>query len=362
MKKLFVHVGYHKTGTTWLQNNIFDEHPDINFLGKGKLCRTAPGLLSIIRNLQDADSLFDAEKNRQTLRSALEKQCCLPNHKIIGVSAEGLSGGYDWFGCNSGTIAQRIKDVFCDYDVKIIIGIREQTDMISSLYSQYLKRGGTNTLKRLLESPFSEGRIMKKKCEYVGLINNYYALFGEDRVFVYLYEEFRADKQVVINRITDYLSIDRYVVSAKASNKNPNPRPSRLSLVVLRILNHFFYSRHNNNIFILLPLTLIIGFFVSCLLRLKITRKFYPKARLIDQFQNYYEREQFLSERIRSFVKLVLFRVDAYSFGLCKRFRYTLSADLRLKLQEIYGQTNNELAEAIHKDVKKYGYSVAESA
>ena len=33
-KQLFIHVGYHKTGTTWLQNEFFGKHPDISYLGK----------------------------------------------------------------------------------------------------------------------------------------------------------------------------------------------------------------------------------------------------------------------------------------------------------------------------------------
>ena len=33
-KQLFIHVGYHKTGTTWLQYEFFSKHPEITYLGK----------------------------------------------------------------------------------------------------------------------------------------------------------------------------------------------------------------------------------------------------------------------------------------------------------------------------------------
>ena len=33
MKPIIFHIGYHKTGTTWLQNYFFNIHEDIEFLG-----------------------------------------------------------------------------------------------------------------------------------------------------------------------------------------------------------------------------------------------------------------------------------------------------------------------------------------
>jgi hypothetical protein len=33
-REIFIHVGYRKTASTWLQKNLFSSHPDINHLGK----------------------------------------------------------------------------------------------------------------------------------------------------------------------------------------------------------------------------------------------------------------------------------------------------------------------------------------
>ena len=34
MKKIYFHIGYFKTGTTFLEENLFSKHKDINYLNK----------------------------------------------------------------------------------------------------------------------------------------------------------------------------------------------------------------------------------------------------------------------------------------------------------------------------------------
>ena len=34
MTKVCLHIGFHKTASSFLQNNIFPNHPDVNYIGK----------------------------------------------------------------------------------------------------------------------------------------------------------------------------------------------------------------------------------------------------------------------------------------------------------------------------------------
>ncbi len=34
MTKVCLHIGFHKTTTSFLQNNLFPNHPDVNYIGK----------------------------------------------------------------------------------------------------------------------------------------------------------------------------------------------------------------------------------------------------------------------------------------------------------------------------------------
>lgn len=92
---LFVHIGYHKTGTTWLQETVFNRHPQIAYLGKAK-DYPAPGVIDIFHSLyEDSDVGFSVEQNQERWQAALKMFPLTSSHKILGLSDEGLSGGID---------------------------------------------------------------------------------------------------------------------------------------------------------------------------------------------------------------------------------------------------------------------------
>src|SRR5258706_14314689 len=115
---LYIHVGYPKTGTTFLQNEIFPKLQEVNYI-KSLLIR--PETSRIIR--QDEFS-FDYDQ----IQNNLER------HFVKGknvLSNEGLIG--DFFLCklvNNKLIADRLKRLFPN--AKIIISLRNQYDLMES--------------------------------------------------------------------------------------------------------------------------------------------------------------------------------------------------------------------------------------
>lgn len=110
MKRITLHVGLHKTGTTFLQEHIF------------------PQLPSPIRYLRR----YDRHLNIITPRY---EECLL-------ISDEGVSGKL-FGGRYYQDFADTLRSIQLTYgDPKIIFGFRRQTEWVEPVYKQYLEEGG----------------------------------------------------------------------------------------------------------------------------------------------------------------------------------------------------------------------------
>ena len=161
-KKFFVHVGYPKTGTSFLQLEVF---PKIR------------------------------EGNRDI--------CIISRENLIG----------DCFSLDvsdMGAIVRLIKKFYPD--AKIILGIREIGGMLVSLYSQYVKEGGHLKQKDFFKQKINMERYNHKR--YIGML---YDLFGESNVFVYDFKDFKDDIDSVIFSLCSFIGCD--VPSYDKSNR-----------------------------------------------------------------------------------------------------------------------------------------------
>ena len=116
MNNTFFHVGMHKTGSTWMQKNIFSPHKNINFLDHDYIYQNIIHpfnnefdliLPSIKNNLKDGLNIFSSER----------------------LSGNPHSGYYD-----TSLLIDRMHKI--SPDAKIIIVLREQKSMIVSCYKQ----------------------------------------------------------------------------------------------------------------------------------------------------------------------------------------------------------------------------------
>jgi len=181
MTEPVIHIGYHKTGTTWLQRKLFESAE----LGYRRIRLTLEG-----RDLYWAhDFDFDAARCRDEMAKKLEhceREGLIPVISMMRLSGNPHSGGYD-----SRTLADRIAAVFPR--ARVIMVIREQRSMILSTYAQYVKMGGGCSLSRYLNAPDDSRRpgFRFEHFRYDRLIAHYQQRFGSERVLVESYERFR---------------------------------------------------------------------------------------------------------------------------------------------------------------------------
>ena len=211
-----VHIGYHKTATTWLQKELFspsskffyplskDEWP--KHLGKYFIYDEEGYLLSPFQSRKDA-FLKEFESIRKKYK----------NDTRVGViSNERLSGNPHSGGFDARSIADRIHESLPDATVFCVI--RRQQDIILSMYMQYLKIGGTDSLERYLcrkydgkRPGFSPGYL-----NYIDLVNYYTELFGRDHLLVLPFELFREAPGKFIGAVCKTLSLNDEIAIPKA--------------------------------------------------------------------------------------------------------------------------------------------------
>ncbi|MBM24504.1 MAG: hypothetical protein CL760_02180 [Chloroflexi bacterium] len=351
-KQLFIHVGYHKTGTTWLQNEFFGKHPDISYLGK-TFRHPIYNFAQIFEDIiQLSDHIFNPEKTREKFQQFLI-DFKIDRNLILGISYEGFTGGNDWFGSYSTQIPTRLKNVFEEYDVKILIGIREQSKMLASFYSEYIKNGGTNSLHRLINHPRSTGRYLVDSLQYYPLIKKYQELFGKSNVKVITFEEFIENPVLQAQSIENFLNIGHY-------NKLRNTKPVNISLSnfgisLCRFKNCFFFMPpFNNNSIISFPSTLL-RIILKTAIQSKLLKKMIPKLKLVEHYSDY-QLEFFATGRLSGLLTKYISYIDSLLLKHTSITKYSIPQSILHDLLKTYGHSYKKIENITGLNLSELNY------
>ena len=134
MKQLLVHIGTHKTGTTAIQNAL---RANKKLLAQNG-CAYIDEAYELSRRLKEpelAGAEFEAVK---------KKFNCLvseaSNDRVI-FSSEQFAGTILKNYTDSSFIAQRLKDIFPEHSISVIVYFRRQDHFIESAYTQFIQMG-----------------------------------------------------------------------------------------------------------------------------------------------------------------------------------------------------------------------------
>ncbi len=176
-----IHIGYHKTGTTWLQKDLFGEPALFGFTA-------APQTAIDDAFIGGNPFTFDPTRARDLIMPTITQAESVGNVPVV--SHEPLCGLPTLNGFDSKTIADRLAATFPQ--ARILIAIREQRSMMRSVYKQYVTTSGTNPIERMWRDYAPEERRRPhpglEVFEYHHLIAYYQELFGKDRVLVLPFE------------------------------------------------------------------------------------------------------------------------------------------------------------------------------
>tara|TARA_Y100000294_G_scaffold161308_1_gene165619 strand:- start:1681 stop:2607 length:927 start_codon:yes stop_codon:yes gene_type:complete len=225
----FIHIGYHKTGSTFLQKQWLPNQPKILMLDE---------ILGNQYHKFNSDFIWshDLDFESSTFRQRIEDSFTSnnkfnKNKKIVGWSDESLSG--DAFsGRDSKKLAERILSTFGK--TKIIICIRSQQSIVNSLYYHYIKKGGSYSPRKFIYSKHSIGKGLFHKLQYDKLIEYYFKVFGRENTFVYLYEYFKGDSYSCLKKISQFID---FIPGQYNDKKILNVSMSKYAVSLIRILN-----------------------------------------------------------------------------------------------------------------------------
>ena len=202
MTELLIHIGYHKSGTTWLQQEVFCRH-DLGFcVPWDRLSHLVIDSFVIMNPFR-----FSApETHRQFmpwLRDATEADL------VPVITNEDLCGNpmYGRYYCKA--VAERLHATFPR--ARILIGIREQRSSIMSHYRQFVRQGESGTIRQFIggaaPKPGFAPISRLDHFEHDLLVDHYRRTFGPDKVLVLPLELLRADMRRYIDAIRGFIGV-----------------------------------------------------------------------------------------------------------------------------------------------------------
>lgn len=233
---LVLHVGLHKTGTTWLQESLYRPHSGTAFeysedraLLRGNFLVTPDAAFSPAVARAEFDEMF----------ARAEARGCpvVLNDELL--AALPFRSSFVRAG-----VTDRLAATFPN--AKILLTIREQVSIIASSYGHYLRGGNTASLAEFLFRPKDEeARLWQPVMsmdhfDYDHLLSSYEARFGQGNVLIAPMEWMIANPEGLREKLSHLTGTEWPKIEPDATRKVVNPASSYLAYAVMRQLNRFY--------------------------------------------------------------------------------------------------------------------------
>ena len=136
--------------------------------------------------------------------------------------------------------AQRLHDVL--RKPRILIVLRSQPAMLTSLYAQYIHEGGWSNIHRFLDGTAEGLELDPLHLNYSHLVSRYFEVFGRNNVSVLPYELIKHDRAEFFRRL-ESMTGESF---GSALSTARNPTPSAWSIKGLAVWNRLFRTSRFN--------------------------------------------------------------------------------------------------------------------
>lgn len=229
-KQLLIHIGLHKTGTTWLQRRVFAD-AEMGFLStsNGQSNEATDAFVT-------ADPLaFDAAGARRVFEPMIHEAG--QRGLVPVISQERLSSDPSFGGYYFTDVIDRLIETFDDF--RVLLTIREQKGMLLALYRQAVRSGGTYSLTQMIgtgdEPTGWKPTIRPEYLMYDRMIEHLRKRLGDERVCVLPLELMRSDPKDYMQRLLAFTGAETSKEPGmEAENAGLSPLATRLSTLTNR--------------------------------------------------------------------------------------------------------------------------------
>jgi hypothetical protein len=316
---IILHIGYHKTGTTFLQKSVFPNNSEIFYLGRSWISNKLERYFFDFSFINDSD--FDAKIMNDRFSEIVDEivrlqKIDIAQKKVLLISHESLHSGSDYFGLRIQEQADRLKQVFPN--AKIIIGVRNQLKMIESNYTNYIHHGGKLSFNNFFNQSKLYNNGLRLKLRYDHLISLYFNYFKKENVHVMVFEDVFSNNKIKLTELNAFLNIETRV---KYNQAGINKKLSKSSINFLRLLNKVLAKDFNA------------------------------------QYTNRLRGHQTFLERLRWYVIKILKNIeDLKIVPFSTKNNVFLNVAQINKAEAYFEESNRILSEQIQIDLKQFGY------
>ncbi len=214
--RIILHIGLHKTGSTFLQWEVFSRFDDDKEIlyNPNLFLKSLSKIVYLEKRynekLPEDERIIYIEENKRILNHILTDKNYSKKKKILLISWESLS--QNLFLLNHEEHFSIIREIF--QDCEIIVFLRYQTDFILSIYRQLIHGDRLTSIKDFLN--FRDGEFKSSinsdtpnidinKIDYYELLQCYINNYGRDNVHIYFYEYFN---KKTVESICEILQVD----------------------------------------------------------------------------------------------------------------------------------------------------------
>ncbi|TXE18870.1 hypothetical protein ES692_05310 [Psychroserpens burtonensis] len=194
--KVYLHLGVHKTGSSFLQKEFFSEYKNqILFIDRSNLLEFKSYIL------HTDDFAFQSEKALDIFNSIVSNS---ESRDRVILSDEEFYGNPFMGVLDRKRNIDRLINVFGD-SLHVLMFIRNQQSLLHSLYKQYVKTGGIANFSSFISYKRYPLFFNIDYLKYDKYLNYLKFKLGQSRIKVLLYEEFINNKQGILQEIDSFV-------------------------------------------------------------------------------------------------------------------------------------------------------------
>lgn len=216
-KRIVLHVGLHKTATSFLQERVFPQLPGVAFVHPLHYPQPSDGPIErfmlevFFRNA----ACIDLERHRTAIHAWLAEV----EQDTVLISSEAIVGWPIENHSNLANNSELLQSMFPN--ARVILVVRRQDKWVESAYAQLLKAGFSTSIERYVNwnsgtgtfDPYNVGlyngpNVDARDLDWAGFDRHYRGRFGESAVLTLPFELFADDAPAFLNELYAFLGVD----------------------------------------------------------------------------------------------------------------------------------------------------------